>query len=211
MADNILNTSCEKKKYRDILTDGCISTENGFVLCVIDTVNACKYRQKSEKFDKGNFIRHIRTEHPALAKNRGLMRDEAEAPRKKRKVARTPIAIDRQTLMEGIIKLVTVHNVPMLCVEWEGFQLILQPICEALKIQLNRPNLVFHLATAAGKVRSEIASQVKGKLVCLKIDTATRLGRHILGVNIQFFEPEQKDVVIYTIGNITAYGRPKTT
>ncbi|XP_040172637.1 uncharacterized protein LOC120905695, partial [Anopheles arabiensis] len=67
---------------------------------------------------------------------------------------------------------------------------------------LNRQNLVCHLGAAAGKVRSEISSVVKGKLLCLKIDSATRLGRHILGVNIQFYDTMKKDIVIYTIGSM---------
>uniref|UniRef100_A0A182X8I9 Uncharacterized protein n=1 Tax=Anopheles quadriannulatus TaxID=34691 RepID=A0A182X8I9_ANOQN len=98
--------------------------------------------------------------------------------------------------------MICVHNVPMLCVEWEGLGIILQPICEALKIQLNRPNLVCHLGAAARKIRTEISSIVKGKLVSLKIDSATRLGRHILGVNIQLYDVEQKDIAIYTIGMV---------
>ena len=90
----------------------------------------------------------------------------------------------------------------MLCVEWEGLGIILQPICEALKIQLIPLNLICHLGAAARKIRTEISSIVKGKLVSLKVDNATRLGRHILGVNIQLYDVEQTDIVIYTIGNI---------
>ena len=88
--------------------------------------------------------------------------------------------------------MICVHNVPMLCVEWEGLGIFLHPICEALKIQLHRPNLICHLGAAARKIRTEISY----------IDSVTRLGRHILGVNIQLYDMDQKDIAIYTIGNI---------
>uniref|UniRef100_A0A182NT06 DUF4371 domain-containing protein n=1 Tax=Anopheles dirus TaxID=7168 RepID=A0A182NT06_9DIPT len=180
----------------------CVATKNGHVVCSVDAINGCKYRQRSDKYDPGNFIRHIRTAHPALAKSHGLMQEETSAPVKQRKISKVSVAIDRQKLLEGIIKLICTHNVPMLCVEWEGLGIILQPICDALKMQLNRSNLVCHLGAAAQKIRLEISSIVKGKLLCLKIDSATRLGRHILGINIQFCDPEQNDIVIYTIGMV---------
>ncbi|XP_062561147.1 uncharacterized protein LOC134225251 [Armigeres subalbatus] len=194
-----LDKSVERRTLRDILLDGCISTENGFMLCAINSDYGCKYRQKCEKFDPGNFIRHIRCEHPILAKARGLVKEDGIVPVKRRKVSKLSIVLDRQILLEAVIKLVTIHHVPILCVEWEGLRLILDPICDALKMQLNRPNMLNHLTAAAAKIRSGIANEVKGKLVCLKIDSATRLGRHILGVNIQFFHPEQNDILIYTI------------
>ena len=89
----------------------------------------------------------------------------------------------------------------MMCVEWDGLGLILKPICDALKMNLNRSNIVCHLGAAARKIRQELTTILKGKLLCLKIDCATRLGRHILGINIQYYCELQKDVVIYTIGN----------
>ncbi|XP_065089486.1 uncharacterized protein LOC135710749 [Ochlerotatus camptorhynchus] len=200
IAMDVSASSIEKKKFREILAEGCISTEDGFVLCAIDAANSCKYRQKAEKFDAGNFIRHLRTEHTILAKSRGLLKDEAEVPSKRKKASKKMIAIDRQTFVEAILKLVTVHHVPLHCVEWEGFQLLLKPIGEALNMCMNRPNVLRHLTVAATKIRSAIRSLVNGKLICLKIDSASRHGRHILGVNIQFFDPEQQQVVILTVG-----------
>lgn len=197
------STYRRKRNLRDILLENCVTSENGYFACTIDAANGCKYRQRREKYDPGNFIRHIRSVHPILAKSRGLLQEEAEVPAKKTKIAKVPVEIDRQKLLEGMIKLICVHNVPMLCVEWEGFRVILQPILDALKIQLNRQNLVCHLGVAAEKVRSEISTDVKGKLLCLKIDSATRLGRHMLGVNIQFYDSIKKDIVIYTIGNMS--------
>ncbi|XP_041767441.1 uncharacterized protein LOC121591114 [Anopheles merus] len=69
-------------------------------------------------------------------------------------------------------------------------------------MNLNRSNIVCHLGVAARKIRQELTTILKGKLLCLKIDCATRLGRHILGINIQYYCELQKDVVIYTIEQI---------
>lgn len=49
---------------------------------------------------------------------------------------------------------------------------------------------------------------VKGKIICLKIDTATRLNRGILGVNIQFYEDLK--ICIKTIGMIELNKRHTT-
>uniref|UniRef100_A0A182HUD3 DUF4371 domain-containing protein n=1 Tax=Anopheles arabiensis TaxID=7173 RepID=A0A182HUD3_ANOAR len=105
------------------------------------------------------------------------------------------------------MKLICCHNVPMMCVEWDGLGLILKPICDALKMNLNRSNIVCHLGAAAQNIRQELTTILKGKLLCLKIDCATRLGRHILGINIQYYCELQKDVVIYTIGMVELNNR----
>uniref|UniRef100_A0A182ICV8 Uncharacterized protein n=1 Tax=Anopheles arabiensis TaxID=7173 RepID=A0A182ICV8_ANOAR len=105
------------------------------------------------------------------------------------------------------MKLIYCHNVPMMCVEWDGLGLILKPICDALKMNLNRSNIVCHLGAAARKIRQELTTILKGKLLCLKIDCATCLGRHILGINIQYYCELQKDVVIYTIGMVELNNR----
>ena len=95
-------TSGEKRKLREIIAEGCVGFENGHFVCTIDEVNGCKYRQKNEKYEPGNFIRHIRSMHPDLAKSRGLLQEDGEVPIKKRKVSKVPVAIDRQKLLEGI-------------------------------------------------------------------------------------------------------------
>ncbi|XP_065073513.1 uncharacterized protein LOC135697668 [Ochlerotatus camptorhynchus] len=191
----------ERKILRKILVEECTASENGFVICAIDRSNSCKYRQTANKLDPGNFIRHIRTEHAELAMARGLFREEMEAIAKKRKISKRLIAIDRQIFVEAMIKLITIHHVPLHCVDWEGFKLLLDPISNSLNVRMNRPNLMRHLLAAADKIRNSIKSLVKGKLLCLKIDSATRYGRHILGVNIQLFDPEKQEIAIYTIGN----------
>lgn len=195
-------TSGRKRNFREILMEDCVTSDTQEYICSIDPINGCKYRQKKEKFDPGNFIRHMRLEHPTLAKAHGLIQEKNEVPAKRRKVTKVPVAIDRPTLLEGILKLVCSHNMPILSVEWEGLRVILNPLCDALKMELNRPNLVRHLRAAADKLRAEVRVLVREKLICLKIDSATRLGRHILGVNIQYFDPEQNDIVIYTIGKM---------
>ena len=74
------------QKRLDLFVSGRQSAvENGHMVCTIDNVNGCKYRQKSEKYDPGNFIRHIQTAHPVMAKSCGLMQEEAAAPSKQKK------------------------------------------------------------------------------------------------------------------------------
>lgn len=45
-----------------------------------------------------------------------------------------------------------------------------------------------------------IRSSVKCKMVCIKFDTATRLNRSILGINVQYYDGNK--LMIYTLGMI---------
>lgn len=50
----------------------------------------------------------------------------------------------------------------------------------------NRHNIKIHVVDAARKVREFIRNQIDRKLISLKIDSASRHGRHIIGVNVQY-------------------------
>lgn len=96
------------------------------------------------------------------------------------------------------MKLITSHNLPLQAVEWEGFKLIFDPICHALGISINRKNTVENLKKSAAMLKSLMQKEMEGKLISVQIDSASRHGRHILGVNVNFFDDDK--VVIRVLG-----------
>lgn len=153
-------------------------------LCQIDVHSGCDFEQKT--FDAQNFVRHCRSKHPEAALLKGLFKNPETVPKKRRLIAKRLIAIDRQLFLEAILKLVSFHNMPLSSLDWEGFKLLLDPISESLNMKMNRSNIKTHLSTAAGRIRHAIKDEMEGKLISLKIDSASRHGRNILGINAQY-------------------------
>lgn len=71
--------------------------------------------------------------------------------------------------------------------------MLLDPILDGLRQageedvpEINRQNVRMDICKEAEELREKIRNEVKGKLVCLKLDTATRMNRKILCINIQY-------------------------
>lgn len=171
--------------------------------CNIDPNGDCTYTQA--RYDPGNFIRHFRLKHSEIANAKGLLKDYVPATKKPRVVAKRPVAIDLQLLIEAVVKLVTDHGLPLSCFEWEGFRLLLDPICKAVGCTLNRETIKNHLRVMSQRVKDIMKDEMKDKLISLKVDSASRHNRHILGVNVQYALEEK--VVIRTLGKWTSNQR----
>ena len=169
--------------------------------CNIVPNGDCTYVQK--KYEAGNFIRHFRLRHSELANEYGLLKDYIPAAKKPRVVTKRAIAIDAQLLIEAVVKLVTDHRLPLSCFEWDGFRLLLEPICKAVGCTLNRENIKNHLRIMAFRIKDILKQQMKNQLISLKVDSASRYNRHILGVNVQYAFEEK--VVIRSLGKSPLY------
>lgn len=143
-------------------------------------------------------IRHFRMKHPEAALLKGLFKNPETVPKKRRTIAKRPIAIDRQLFLEAILKLISFHNMPLSSLDWEGLKQLLDPIAESLNLKVNRSNIKDHLSAAAEKIRIAMKEEMKDKLICLKIDSASRHGRSVLGINVQYCSSDV--VVIRTLG-----------
>ncbi|XP_053687850.1 uncharacterized protein LOC128737271 [Sabethes cyaneus] len=196
-----MGSKSEKKRtFRTILTE-VTTVENGFVCCRIDTRVKCDYKQKQVRLDCGNFIRHVRVEHGVLAKQVGLLPPEDCPEEKKRKVVRkVSVAIDRLAVTEAIVKLVTIHHLPPCAVEWEGMRTLLNPISKALGISLDRFTAQSYVDLVANAVREIITTEVKCRLISVKIDSACRQSKQILAINSQF--AVNGEIVVRSLGII---------
>ncbi|XP_055644276.1 uncharacterized protein LOC129780248 [Toxorhynchites rutilus septentrionalis] len=78
--------------------------------------------------------------------------------------------------------------------------MLLDPIADAVNIKVSRSNIKVWISAAANKLKSIMAVEMKHKLVSIKLDSASRHGRHVLGINAQY-ELNGK-LVIRTLGMI---------
>ncbi|XP_058449221.1 uncharacterized protein LOC131433787 [Malaya genurostris] len=184
-----------KRFYRDIAND-CYKCEGDFIICNIDSTRNCTYKKLKSSYDPGNFVKHLRNVHPEKALEYGLLK-QGYAPEKKRKILKTSIALDRQAVVESLVKMVSLHHLPLCAVEWEGFRELLDPICEALKFKINRDNISRHIEQCAVNIREKIAAEMQGRLICIKVDSASRYGRHVVGINAQYNKDDT--VIIRTL------------
>lgn len=79
----------------------------------------------------------------------------------------------------------TLNGRPFSIVEDSGFRKILCPLDDALNFSLNRRNRIQEITETARLMREKISKEVRGKLICVKLDAVTRLERSFLGINIQ--------------------------
>lgn len=176
-----------------------VKKEDGMFLCNIDPSSSCDRSQTN--YESGNFIRHFRMMHTDLAVSCGLVPDPAKIPKKKaRVVPKRLCAIDSQQYVEGCTRLVTNHNLPLSCFEWKGLRLLTDPISQAVGTSVNRKNIKPHLRKMSERVMLDIKQEMRGRLISIKIDSAQRHYRHILGINVQY-EVKNK-VVTRTLGKI---------
>ena len=97
------------------------------------------------------------------------------------------------------VELVTVNGFPITAIESSALKKIFDPITEALGITINRHNIRDHIKNKANLYIDAIRKEVQGKIISLKIDSATRLERSILAINIQYEKNNKiiKDITIF--------------
>ncbi|XP_055634646.1 uncharacterized protein LOC129774722 [Toxorhynchites rutilus septentrionalis] len=167
-------------------------------ICRIAENDQCSYVQ--ETLDVGNFIRHFRTQHTDAAVKCGLLNRIDLNTKKPRIVTKRPMAIDIPLYMDSISKLVAYNHLPLCFVEWEGMEQLFDPISAALGITVNKSHVKMIIHSVAVQIRAILSGEMKNRLLSLKIDSASRFNRHILGINVQYFLDSK--IVIRTLGMI---------
>ncbi|XP_040157935.1 uncharacterized protein LOC120897271 [Anopheles arabiensis] len=89
-------------------------------------------------------------------------------------------------MFHASVDLVTVNNLPYSCFEWPAFRKVWGACCDALGIVINRENIKTHVRAVVSRVVDSLANEMREKLICLKVDSAVRYNRHVLGVNAQY-------------------------
>jgi len=96
------------------------------------------------------------------------------------------VSIKRRAVIDGCIEMVTINGRPLKILEDSGFRKIVDPIFRSLGFTMNADVVRNHICNRASLVRKAITEQMKKIFFCIKMNSATRLGRTILGINVQF-------------------------
>ncbi|KAH8338300.1 hypothetical protein KR074_005462 [Drosophila pseudoananassae] len=151
-----------------------------------------------------NLKRHLIAKHAEIYNEFEIDDDKAQQNTcmKKRKIS---YETSEATIVSSILKIVTTDGKPFLFLDSEGFRQILNPIYNALSMNpITSRNVMEYVTAREQAIKENIKALVKGKLVSLKIDVATRMDKAILGVNLQMIHSSMSkaEIVIKTLGMI---------
>lgn len=145
-----------------------------------------------------NEYAQLELEKPSSSK-RG--RDDSVEPPPKRRdqpniknaLAQVPaivVKMTSKTLMDSCVELVTKNGRPFRLIDDSGFRKIVDPILKGFqeKVSVNSENVRAKVNQEARAARDNISRSLKDRLISLKMDTATRLDRAILGINVQYVQ-----------------------
>ena len=140
-------------------------------------------------FKRRNLNKKARNEN-SLTHSRFSMENFVSVKRIQRRIN---ISITANEIKEACVEMVTINGRPLSILEDSGFRRILNPILNGFddKITINKHNIRDDIIYKAKIIRLEIAENLKNKMFSLKIDSASRLDRSILGINVQFIEQKK--------------------
>ena len=113
------------------------------------------------------------------------------SPNDSKKIPFVKIPVNCEIAIKACVRMVTTEGRPLCSMEDRGFRELVEPTFNAIGITINRHNIIEHIKKYAEELREVITKEVKGKLFCLKIDSAKRLDRNILGINVQFIKDDK--------------------
>lgn len=119
-----------------------------------------------------------------------------------------PILISRLKLLQNCVSIITLGGRPINSLLDYGFQKI---VCNQLKqfanaghpldlTKKNQPAVHEYLHHAADLVREKIKANIKSRPVSIQIDLASRLGRSVFGIDVQYVE--KSNIIIHNIGMV---------
>lgn len=117
--------------------------------------------------------------------------EKVSTNRTRKKTSSVSVEINYNEIIDACVEMTTVNGRNINIIDNSGFKRIIDPILNSLskdgpKIVVNREIIKRQITTEAQKIREEILQDVKGHLICVKIDNATRLDRSLMGINIQY-------------------------
>lgn len=163
-------------------------------------------RHCSSKFvgkNLSNLKRHTQKIHPERAKETNLetkkrkpgpSRETEQEPQKKVR------KLSRGDLIQSCVELATLNLVPYYFFSYVPFLRLIEIHKDSAKVGINPQSVQEFVSQTAEQIKESIKEELKNKMIGLKLDVATRLGRSMLGVNTQFFSHEEHAILIRSIG-----------
>jgi len=142
--------------------------------------------------------RHLIENHKSFYESE-LGQQEAYVPIEKKK--KFDISLNENEVKEACVQLVTTEKMPFSILDSQPFKTLTGQIFTGLGISpITSKNVMQHVAQKYDIVKAKIKKELKGRVISLKIDTASRHNRGMLGVNAQFYE--NKEICIRTLAII---------
>ena len=151
-----------------------------------------------------NLKRHLEIKHIDILEN-DIIRNSLENNEVEKKKVKISFELNKEDFIDSVIKIVTKDGRPFKHLDGEGFREIVNPIFKGLgMLPISSSNVMEFVDTKLEQVKNEIVKVVKGRIVSLKIDCATRMDRLILGVNLQFIElkPNFINIAVRTLAMV---------
>lgn len=174
------------------MAEGIVEIDNAVIAANFDWIeleqsNKCKVENCTKKIsgkNRGNLKRHLATVHA----------DKFKITTAKAVSTTVQVNIDLKTVIKAAIYNITCDGRPLCSVQDIGTSMLLSPILAGLecstgvKTNLNEKTVKTYLRPYADAVRDAISKEIQGKILCLKLDIATKKFKSLLGVNIQYIQ-----------------------
>lgn len=100
------------------------------------------------------------------------------------------VNMDENYLKEACLELITLNGRPFSLLEDSGFVKLIDPILKGLKnpCVISSKSIRSMIEPSSKTIKAIIIEEIKGKLLSLKVDAATRMNRSFLGINVQFIK-----------------------
>jgi hypothetical protein len=153
--------------------------------CLIDS-SCRRHVRPMVGYHSGNLLRHVKRWH---VKEYGeIVQLQKSAPLKRKRsddddneVKRFTVGYSVSYVRDACLEIVTTNGRPFSFLAASGFQKLIAPITAALNYPINPEKVRDMVPAKASQIRQKIAEELRGKLFCLKIDSAKRLDRSLLG------------------------------
>lgn len=147
----------------------------------------CRFCGNRLKVDKvGNLKRHLQTLHQREYTEMLAVNSSTTGAPQMRIIPAIPVPIDKNFLTECCVKMVTVGGLSFRSLEQPGLADLVNLLGSAVNSTINRRNILDHLTCTVEAFRKRISDEMRGQIICLKLDAATRRGRSVLAVCSQF-------------------------
>ena len=201
------------KSRTSVVYEYFLELDDSFQCMVEDKENECRSRIPKLKTGSAasNLKRHLGRHHSDIAQKVDELEKETKSRKRKLDDSQRAISsflpkakraatgfISENEFKLAILKMLAYDGVPLTFFQSEGFKMLNGSAAESLGISLGNAAIRSMLMEKAEEERKKLCDSLKGKLVSLKFDAATRLRQNFLGVNVQFW-CEEDGLVVRTL------------
>lgn len=144
--------------------------------------NICSNPKSLNGSVPSNLVTHFKKVHKEIYLEQIAIKDEES------------IDVQRLKTVHSCVEMVSINSLPFSALSSSGFRSALDEKLRIFQLAGCGLNLADHHVTeikekvreVADEIRNAIKSEVKNKIISVMVDSATRLGRSIFGINIQY-------------------------